>query len=252
MAIQKDKEELSSSAAFSQQFDSSVLRLRSIMVGQVVAFDSKQNTVDVQPCIKRKFIKDEKAGNLPIINDVPVGFLGAGNFWLTIEPVEGDYCILLISDRSIERWKLTGGVVDPQLKRHHDMSDAVAYFGINPFEEALPDVQTSAMHIRTRDGKTGIKLEEDIATIHIDDKDIATFSSDEVVLSPNGVTIATFSESMISLSPNGVTVATLTNAGIAFTVVTTAPDFITDLGISLQTHIHLLDSSNNRTTVPVV
>jgi hypothetical protein len=233
MAVQKDKEELSSSAAFSQQFDSSTLRLRTIMVGQVVAFDPIQNTVDVQPCIKRKFIKDKKAGNLPIINDVPVGFFGAGNFWLTIEPQEGDYCVLLISDRSIERWKLTGGITDPQLKRHHDMTDAIAYFGINPFEEALPDVQTSAIHIRTRDGESGIKLEADTATIHIGGDEIVKVTSSEVVISLGGTSIAT-----------------ITSGNVAFTVNVTAPDFITDTGISLRQHTHI-DSVGGNTSVPL-
>lgn len=207
----EEREELSTDSAFNAQFDSSILRLRTVMLAQVVAFNLEQNTVDVQPCIKRKFIKDETPGNLPIISDVPVAYFGGGGFWLTIEPKSGDYCVLMVSDRSIEAWKSIGGVVDPQIKRHHDMTDSIAYFGINPFNDVIPEIEPETMHLRSKDGQTGIKLTASNAVIHIGGNDILTVGADSV----------------------------------ASTVNITAPDFITDSGISLNGHIHTGDSGGD-------
>ena len=201
-------EKLTIENAFLSQFESNMLRQRTVIIGQVVSFNSVANSVDVQPVLQRKFIEDEKPSNLPIINDVPVAFFGGGGFWITIEPAAGDYCILLISDRSIDLWKETGGIVSPDKGRHHDFNDAIAYLGLNPFNNALQNVAQNAIHIRSRDGAAGVKL----------------------------------SNGDLQLIQGGSTIATVTAGSVAFTVNVTAPDFVTDSGISLGSHTHPGDS----------
>jgi hypothetical protein len=172
-----DKKELPTSAAFAMQFDSASLLLRTTMPAQVTSVDLTRNTVSVQPCLQGKMANAEAAHNLPIINDVQVQFFGAGDLWITFEPVVGAYCVLSISDRSLEVWKKTGGIVDPVSNRHHQSTDAFAYFGINPFPDALPDVQPGTMHIRTRDGLTGIKVKTAEIIAHIGGADICTLTA---------------------------------------------------------------------------
>jgi hypothetical protein len=203
-----NREQITTENAFAQQFESQMLRQRTIMLGQIVAFDSAKNSVNVQPVLQRKFVDDKEPSNLPIINDVPVAYFGGGGFWITVEPAVGDYCILLISDRAIERWKQTGGIVSPVKARHHDMNDAVAYLGLNPFNNALSNIASNAIHIRSRDGQAGIKL----------------------------------TDSAIELTQDGQTIGTVTGSSVSFTVNVTAPDFVTDSGVSLGSHTHPGDS----------
>jgi len=198
-----DKRELPTSKAFLTQFDSLSLLLRTTMPGVVTAVNLERNTVDVQPVLKAKMKNKEQPHNLPIINDVPVEFYGAGDLWITFEPVVGAYCVLSISDRSLEVWKKAGGIVDPVLNRHHNATDALAYFGINPFPKALPNIEQATMHIRTRDGQSGIKVKADSITHHIGGSDIST----------------------------------ITAANVSYTVPVIAPEAIID-GVTQTTHSH--------------
>lgn len=204
----EQREKLSLEESSSLQFDSNMLRQRTIMIAEVVSFNGLENTVSVQPSLQRQFENDEKPSNLPIVNDVPIAFFGGGGFWVTVEPAKGDYCILMISDRAIELWKQTGGIVSPVKQRHHDMTDAVAYLGINPFNDAIPDIQSNAIHIRSKDGLTGVKVKNDV----------------------------------ITLEQGGNVIGTVSGSSVAFTVNVTAPDFITDSGVSLGAHNHPGDS----------
>ena len=168
--------DLTDSQAFAIQFDAQAKLLRTNMPAQVVAVDLERNTVDVQPVLKGVRSNDEEY-LLPVINDAQIQFYGAGNFWITFEPKAGDYCVLSVSDRSIEAWKKSGGIIDPKLNRHHDMTDAFAYFGINPFPDAIPLIETDTMHVRTKDGLTGIKIKADSIKYDVLGVEVANMSS---------------------------------------------------------------------------
>lgn len=178
--LMTDKKELPTSKAFALQFDGLSLLLRTTMPAQVVAVDLVNNTVDVQPCLKGKIKNQEEAHNLPIINSVQIQYYGAGELWITFEPKIGDYCVLSISDRSLDAWKKAGGVIDPLLNRHHNMTDAFAFFGVNPFPDAIASIEPATMHIRTRDGVTGLKVKADSITHHIGGADICTITAANV------------------------------------------------------------------------
>lgn len=176
-----DKEQVTSAYAFKEQFDSLSLLLRTTMPAQVVAWNPERNSVDVQPVLQGAYLDDDNnvvdPYNLPIINDVQVQFFGAGDFWLTCEPTVDSYCVLSISDRCIEGWKKAGGIINPQKLRHHDKSDAFAYVGLNPFPDAIPSVQDATLHMRTRDGLTGIKLTQDAIDYDVGGVNVCTMSS---------------------------------------------------------------------------
>jgi len=109
-----------------------ILQMFTAMPGQIQAYDKSLGTVDVQPCIKRKYIKDDEVVDLPIINNVPVCFPRAGQAALTFPLARGDYVMLVFSQRSLERWKTQGGTVEAGDPRHHDLSDAMAIPGVYP------------------------------------------------------------------------------------------------------------------------
>ena len=172
-----DRPELTTTQAFKMQFDSNSLLLRTTLPAQVVGVDLSRNTVDVQPVLRGKIEGQDDTYLLPVINDVPIQYYGCNNFWVTFEPKPSDYCVLSVSDRSIEAWKKAGGIIDPVLNRHHDMTDAFAYFGINPFPDAIPSIEVDTMHVRTRDGSTGIKVKANTIIYDVEGVEVVNMNS---------------------------------------------------------------------------
>lgn len=174
------KTEITDSELFDSVIGQALLMTRTIMIGECVSFDESRNTVDVQPVLKRKFSNRSEASLPPIIRDVPVAFYGAGGVVVTYKPEPGDVCELHIVDRAIDAWKKIGGIVDPAKPRHHDMSDAVAYFGLNAFPDAYQNLR-GGMDVRTRDGSTSLNLRNGAIDATVGSVHVATMSSDKVV-----------------------------------------------------------------------
>ena len=89
----------------------------------------------------------------------------------------GAIACLSISDRCIEGWKKAGGIINPQKLRHHDKSDAFAYMGLNPLPDAIPSVEAGTLHMRTRDGLTGIKLTQGAIDYDVGGVNVCTMTS---------------------------------------------------------------------------
>lgn len=175
-----EKTELTASELFDSAINQAMLMTRTIMIGECVSFNEQRNTVDVQPALKRRFTQTQVVSLLPIIRDVPVAFYGAGGVTITYKPVKGDNCILLVSDRAIDAWKKLGGIVDPAKPRHHDMSDAVAYFGLNAYHDAYQNLR-GGMDIRTRDGTTGLNVMQGSIVATVGGTKVATMTPSKVV-----------------------------------------------------------------------
>lgn len=173
------RQEITSDEAVGFAIDSVLYRLRTATVGVVQSFNAAQNTVTVQPCIMRKQRGKSVAEPLPVLQDIPVAYYGAGGYVVTFQPQKGDYCVLMASDRSLARWKLTGGVVDPAQRHRHDLSDSVAYFGLNEFSGAIGSLR-AGMDIRTRDGQTSFHLEDGKQTMTVGGTKVAEMTSSGV------------------------------------------------------------------------
>lgn len=119
---------------------SALLNLHTGMPGIIQSFDKETCTAQIQPALQRVFTEDG-AVNLPLCVDVPVIFTGGGGWWLTFRPVAGDECWLAFSERCIDYWHVNGGVQIPAEWRLHDLSDAVAFVGLNSQPRTLEDIQ---------------------------------------------------------------------------------------------------------------
>ena len=112
--------------------------------GMVVSYNPATQTADVQPMISRPVVFDDGTEDLdllPIIPSVPVAFPRGGGFFVTFPIKKGDLVLLVYCDRSIDKYKSSGGTVptDPVDLRMNDISDAVAYPGFYPVPRALKD-----------------------------------------------------------------------------------------------------------------
>jgi hypothetical protein len=97
-----------------------------IVVAKVVSVGEK--TIDVQPVIQR--VVDGQAVTLPVFPSVPPIFLSGGTSYDAHPITEGDYCLLLVSERSFDRWYGGADNVPPIEQRMHDYSDCFALVGI--------------------------------------------------------------------------------------------------------------------------
>lgn len=107
-------------------------KLNTCIPGRIERYDSKRQTVDVQPLLNRRLVSGQHE-ILPIIPNVPFVFPSAGDRGLFFPVKRGDGCLLLFSQRSLETWKISGGRVTPSDSRKHAFSDAIAIPGLKPF-----------------------------------------------------------------------------------------------------------------------
>lgn len=79
--------------------------------------------VDIELCIMRKFNTGDIV-KLPVVQDVPVKHPSGQDWWVKLPIAEGDYGTALVHERSLDVFKVSGGIVDPKDPRMHEFSDS--------------------------------------------------------------------------------------------------------------------------------
>ncbi len=102
--------------------------------GAIVSYDYTTQKATIQPLLN-KYWSDGTFTQLPELPNVPVIFPRAGGASLTFPVNEGDTCLLLFTERSIDKWLQTGGQTSTADARKFDLSDAVAIMGLIPFSD---------------------------------------------------------------------------------------------------------------------
>lgn len=100
----------------------------------IVSYDYTKQKASVQPLLNKVWM-DGTTQPMPILENVPVIFPRAGGASLTFPVVEGDTCLLIFIERSIDLWLAQGGQVNPDDPRKFDLSDGVALMGLFPYSE---------------------------------------------------------------------------------------------------------------------
>lgn len=99
----------------------------------VQSYNASKQTVEVQPTVRERTITE---GNqiryvqYPLLINVPVLFPQVGSFQFTFPISQGDECLVVFSDLSIDNWWINGNVQNPVEQRRHDLSDGIAIFGL--------------------------------------------------------------------------------------------------------------------------
>lgn len=110
-----------------------LLNTHTIIVAKIVSVNDV--TVNVKPVINRMF--NGESVELGVFPDVPPIFLGGGGDYTAYKISEGDYCLLLVSERCFDAWYHGSDYVAPAEKRMFDYSDCFALVGINPLAKAI-------------------------------------------------------------------------------------------------------------------
>lgn len=90
----------------------------------VKAYNSADNTVDLQPAIQA-VLKDNSFVTLPQIFDIPVLELGGAGLSIKIPLQAGDTGIVIFCDRDISLFKQEKKNTQPNTLRKHDLSDGI-------------------------------------------------------------------------------------------------------------------------------
>lgn len=93
--------------------------------------------VSIIPQLKRRFM-DGAVVDLPIIQNVPVVHPRGAGYYTRFPIKKNDTGLAIISQRSLDVWKVSGGEVDPKDMRLHDLSDAMFIPGAYPMSDPVP------------------------------------------------------------------------------------------------------------------
>lgn len=138
-----------------------LLDIHTCMPAVVTKVDHEKKTVEVKPNLRRKYKIDEQATPLPLIVDVPLGFLQTKTSIISVPVKIGDDVLLFFTERSIDIWKQDGETEDPKNPklitpedtRVFHLSDAVAFPMIKPIGKGLPS-DPEAILIKNGDSTT--------------------------------------------------------------------------------------------------
>lgn len=97
--------------------------------------------------------------NYPLIVDAPVIVMGGGPCNITFPIAQGDQCLILFNDRSIDNWFQSGQVGPLSSPRAHSTADGLILVGLNSLATPISDYDTTRAVIRN--GTTGVGVGSD-------------------------------------------------------------------------------------------
>lgn len=124
--------------------------------GHVLAFNSDNQTAQVQIGIKR-VESGGKQVNIPPVINVPM-FIYGGQFSVEIQIEKGDEGLIIFSQRCIDDWLNSGGVANNPALRFHDFTDAFFIPGFRSNPNALEDFSNDGIRMRNKTGSQYIWL----------------------------------------------------------------------------------------------
>lgn len=151
--------------------------------GIVKGYDAAKQTVSVQLSIKstqRMPDGSVKFVSIPVLQDVPVQFPGAGGMKMTFPVKVGDECLVNFSCRSPDSWQQSGGEQAPVDAGMHSLSNGFAMLGFSSNPEAKKlqgGADPDAVQIRSADGQTAISLKGGETHIKAPGADLTVSSS---------------------------------------------------------------------------
>jgi hypothetical protein len=121
-----------------QFIDEALANLHTATIAKVTTVGSK--TIGCKPVFNR-VVNDEEV-ELPEFVEVPFFTLLGGSSSITMPIEEGDYALLIFSERCIDNWWAGQDNKRPAEYRMHDYSDAIALVGLKPGGIDIPSLIT--------------------------------------------------------------------------------------------------------------
>ena len=147
------------SDAVSISFWSLMAGVHTCLPGRIESYSNQK--ANVKPLIQKKYLNGEIV-SLPVISNVPIVFPRSESVGITFPIKKGDGCIILFSERSMERWLSSGDDVEPGDSRKFDLSDAIAIPGLYSFNKLPLSSNNDDVEIHHSGQKITIKKNGDI------------------------------------------------------------------------------------------
>lgn len=165
-------ENLSFSQLLTNAFQAQLIDVHTAIPAKIVSYDEGKATVQI--LIKKKI--NGELILLPPITDVPVlqPRSNGGEAFISMPVIKGDTGMLVFQERSIDKWLVKGGEVDPKDGRKFDLSDAVFILGLYDHSKPLKYNEKNALEVKNKlasmilhpDGKIEFKgASEDLISI---------------------------------------------------------------------------------------
>lgn len=154
--------------------------------GQVSGFDPVTQLAQVQIGIATLLDTGVTVDAPPIV-EVPV-YQPGGQYCVECEIAVGDEGLVVFSQRTLDNWRETGGVVSPLPLRFHDVSDALFFPGFRSKPNALPAHQNNGIRLRNADGAQYVWLKND-GSVSISASTVDIVTTDPDGLTHNGVNV---------------------------------------------------------------
>lgn len=148
--------------AIAEAIASGLAEIYTAMPAIVVSFDADDQTVNVQPAIKRGVIGEDGSRiveRLPQIPRVPVLYPSGGRFEIRFPLEEGDVVLLHFSHVSLDRWLARGGEVDPEDDTRGGFTDCFATPSVRSYRDAIP-IASDRLRLGHADGDA-IEIQQD-------------------------------------------------------------------------------------------
>lgn len=152
--------------ALSVWLENRLADVHTVLPGKVVAFYPDSQSADVQPLLRRTIrlpgAEEPKTIEYPQVTKAPIVYPRGGGWRITWPLKEGDFVLLVVAERSLDRWLSGGGAaVSPGDPRKHDLSDAVVLAGLAPYEAGIKEIGLEDLVIGREDGSSEIRLKPD-------------------------------------------------------------------------------------------
>lgn len=130
-------------AAILRAQESVMSRLNCHNIGKILEFDAGTQRCTIQLMQIKQF--RHRYITPPLLTDVPLIILGAGNAHITMPDPVGTICLLLFMDRNIDAFLETGELYAPDTTRMHDFTDCVALTTFTTLANPMVDYDTEAI-----------------------------------------------------------------------------------------------------------
>jgi len=125
--------------------------LSTMIPAKVVKWDASSRKANCQILIKQVTEGEDGSREVeswPVVPGVPVQFMGAGDFRITVPVDVGTLGMLIFSHRSMDKWLSgSGSEVDPEFDHDHALTDAVFLPGLQPFGSSSTSVASDVIEL---------------------------------------------------------------------------------------------------------
>lgn len=129
---------------------------------EIVIYDSSNQLATIKPTLKRK-LKDGSSFEMPEIYNVPVVFSRSKDFFIHFPLKKGDRVLVVVAQRSLDKWLNDGAKQTPDDNRKFNLSDAIALPGLYPkIEPLIFKSDKDAISINSKNGFIQISENGDI------------------------------------------------------------------------------------------